>query len=377
MKQLFSKNHDWFLIGTIFLLTIFGLVMVFSSSYVWAFYQVGDYYFFIQRQLIWFGIATVMFIIFMNFSYPFYRKMSMPLVLLSILLLVLVVLFGVTVNHAQRWLDIGPFRIQPSEFVKIFMIIYLAQVYSSKQAYINKFIKGVLPPLIVVCVILGLIMKQPDLGTATSILLVTGLIVFFSGAKVVHLILLSSVGIGMFALFATSADYRMARLISYRDPFEYAAKEGYQLIQSYVAIAHGGLSGVGLGQSVQKLMYLPEPHTDFIFSIISEELGIIGVLFVLTCYSIILVKGVIIGAKCKNPFGSLLAYGITFQVAIQVVFNIGAVTGLLPITGIPLPLISNGGSSLLVTMVSLAILANIAKSNRKQQRNKEDLLQTA
>ncbi len=318
----------------------------------------------------WFVLAAFAFLFVMHVPYRFYKKLSPFIFLVSVIALILVLIpqIGVNINGAQRWIDIGPLNIQPSEFVKIGMIMYLAQVYSQKQAYIDQFIRGVMPPLVLVGIVFGLIMMQPDLGTATSILMVTLLIVFFSGAKWRHLIGLGTVGASMFVAFAVSAPYRVERLTSYRDPFADPYDTGHQLIQAYIAIAHGGISGKGLGQSVQKLLYLPEPHTDFILAIVSEELGLFGVLFVIGCYCLILFRGVSIGARCKNPFGSLLAFGIVFQIAIQVVFNVGAVSGLLPITGIPLPLVSNGGSSLLITLCSLAILANISRYNIRQKR---------
>ncbi|WP_209123930.1 putative lipid II flippase FtsW [Alkalihalobacillus sp. BA299] len=372
MKYSFTKDNDWLLIVVTFLLAIFGLIMVFSSSYVWALYTFGDYYFFVKRQAVWLGIGVFLFFIVMHFPFRLYRKISPMIILGSVIILTLVLLIGLDVNGAQRWIKIGPFTLQPSEFVKLGMIIYLASVYSQKQAYINQFIKGVMPPLIVVTIILGLIVRQPDLGTATSILLVTILIVFFSGAKIKHLLFLGLSGAAVFVLAVLAAPYRMKRITSFMDPFAYASGDGYQILQSYIAIAHGGLSGAGLGQSVQKLMYLPEPQTDFILAIISEELGLIGVAFVFLCYTILFIKGVVIGIRCKNAFGSLLAFGIVFQFGIQIVFNIGAVSGLLPITGIPLPFISNGGSSLLVSMISVAILANISRVTRQQKRLAEE-----
>ncbi|WP_096202617.1 putative lipid II flippase FtsW [Bacillus sp. FJAT-45350] len=372
MKYSFKKDNDWVLIITMLLLSLFGLIMVFSSSYVWAFDHFSNSYFFIQRQVVWFFIAIVLFLFIMHVPYRYYQKLSPFIILGSGIMLVVVLFAGTEINGAQRWLRFGPLTLQPSEFVKLGMIIYLAQVYSQKQAYIDQFVKGVMPPLIVVGAILAMILAQPDLGTATSILIVTGLIVFFSGAKMRHLLMLLGVGVFLFIFAVMNASYRLERITGYRDPFNDAFGSGYQLIQSYIAMAHGGLSGVGLGQSVQKLLYLPEPHTDFILAIISEELGVIGVAFVMICHGIILFKGVTIGTRCKSSFGSLLAFGIVFQIAIQVIFNVGAVTGLLPITGIPLPFISNGGSSLLVTMASIGILANISRNQRQQQRLEEE-----
>lgn len=372
MKHSFAKNNDWSLIITTILLAVFGLIMVYSSSYAFALYERGDHLHFFKRQSMWLGISLVGFFFFMHFPFRAFRKLSPLIILVSITLLVLVVTpLGIEDKGAQRWLGIGGFTLQPSEFVKIGVIIYLAQVYSQKQKYINNFLTGVLPPLIIVGLILGLIMKQPDMGTATSILLVTGLIVFFSGAKIIHLAMLGTIGASLFVYYATSESYRLDRITSFLDPFADPSDKGHQLIQSYIAIANGGLSGTGLGQSVQKLMYLPEQHTDMIMAIISEELGLLGVLFVIACYTLILFKGVLIGVRCKDAFGRLLAFGIVFQIGFQVVFNLGAVTGLLPITGIPLPFISSGGSSLLVSMVSIAILANIARYNKKQAKLSE------
>ncbi|NEU30001.1 putative lipid II flippase FtsW [bacterium LRH843] len=375
MNYSFRKDNDWLLIITTFLLSGFGLLMVYSSSYVWALDRFDNSHFFIQRQLMWFGLAVFAFLFVMHVPYRYYKKLSPFIIILSLISLVLVKVpgIGTNINGAQRWIDVGPVNIQPAEFVKIGMIIYLAQVYSKKQAYIDQFVKGVMPPLVVVGFVFGLIMLQPDLGTATSIMMVTILLVFFSGAKWRHIIGLGAVGGSLFTFYALSASYRVERLTSFQNPFADPSDSGLQLIQSYIAIAHGGLTGTGLGQGVQKLLYLPEPHTDFILAIIAEELGIFGVLFVLGAHTIILFRGVIIGSRCKNPFGSLLAFGIVFQIAIQVIFNIGAVSGLLPITGIPLPLVSNGGSSLLITLTSIAILANISRANIRQSRLKEQM----
>ncbi|MDQ0208183.1 putative lipid II flippase FtsW [Alkalicoccobacillus murimartini] len=385
MKYSFLKDNDWLLILTTYALACFGVLMVFSSSYVEAMYMgeggTGDPYFFLKRQSVWFILATLFFIFFMHLNYQLFKKMSPYIIILSFVSLLLVIFgFGSSGGGAQRWLQLGPIRLQPSEFVKLGMVIYLAQVYSQKQVYIHKFIKGVVPPLIVVGLVFILIMRQPDLGTATAILMVTFFIIFLSGARWTHLLGLGVVGSSLFIALAVSETYRYERLTSFVDPFADPMNNGLQLIQGYIAFAHGGLTGTGLGGSVQKLLYLPEAHTDFILPIISEELGILGVLFVIGCYGVILFRGVVIGSRCRTPFGSLLAFGIVFQIAIQVVFNIGAVSGLLPITGITLPLVSNGGSSLLVTMISIAILASISRTNIRQKRLKldqDDELKTA
>ncbi|TSB48115.1 putative lipid II flippase FtsW [Alkalicoccobacillus porphyridii] len=375
MKYSFIKDNDWLLIITVFALASFGVLMVFSASYVEGIYSAsGDPYFYLKRQFVWFVLASGLFIIFMHLNHQLYKKLSPAIIGVSLLLLVMVLIPGLgdTGGGAQRWLQLGPIRLQPSEFVKLGVIIYLAQVYSQKQVYIHNFVRGVLPPLIVVGIVFVLIMRQPDFGTAVSLLLVTLFIIFLSGARWIHLVGLGAVGGSLFAALAVSESYRFARLTSFVDPFADPMNKGLQLIQGYIAFAHGGLTGTGLGGSVQKLKYLPEAHTDFILAIVAEELGILGVLFVLGCYGVLLFRGVVVGTRCRTPFGSLLAFGIVFQLAIQVVFNIGAVSGLLPITGVTLPLVSNGGSSLLVTMISIAILSNISRSTIRQRRMKEE-----
>lgn len=366
---------DWYLIFSISFLSLFGLVMIYSASFVQGYEHYENTTYFFDRQLQFLVISGLFFIFFMFFPYRHFRKLSPWIVMGSILLLILTLVPGVghDVNGSTRWINIGGFRMQPSEFVKIGSIIYLAYVYSRKQAYINKFFTGVMPPLIVVIVFFLLIMMQPDLGTATSIVLVAGLIAFCSGARMIHLISLGSLAVWALYHYANSASYRLNRLLGHRNPFELEQTEGYQLVQSYIAIAHGGISGAGMGQSVQKLFYLPEAHTDFILAIVSEELGLIGIAAVFFVMLFIIGRGILIGARCRDTFGSLLAYGLVFQLAIQVIFNAGAVSGLLPITGIPFPFLSYGGSSLMITLVSMGILANISrKTERERQESAEE-----
>lgn len=375
MENSLKKENDWILITTVFILASFGLIMIYSASYVFAYdLELGQFYFF-KRQLQLIGISTALFIFFLLFPYRLYQKLTPLIVLASIVLLVLVLTpwFGVDVKGAQRWVALGPIQIQPSEFVKLWMIIYLAHVYSRKQTYIDQLGKGVLPPLIVISVIFILIMRQPDLGTAALILAVAGLIVYCSGARFIHLIMLGGLSGFIVWTYANSEEYRMNRITGFMDPFADATGNGYQLIQSYVAIAHGGLSGAGFGQSVQKLFYLPEAHTDFILAIVAEELGFFGILFVFICLGLIIFRGILIGMRCKNPFGSLLAFGISFQIALQVCLNVGAMSGLLPITGIPLPFMSYGGSSLMITTISIGILANIARNSPKKTEEFNEL----
>ncbi|MCM3547571.1 stage V sporulation protein E [Niallia circulans] len=370
MNYSFRKDNDWVLIGATVALTLFGLLMVYSASYVEGYFlETPNPYYYVTRQAVWLVLAIAVFLVVMHFQYRHYKKLTPAIVVIALCLLVLVlVIGGGSEVGATRWIRIGPMNLQPSEFVKIGMAIYLAQVYSQKQAYINDFVRGILPPLIIVGVAFALIMRQPDLGTGTSILMTAILMVFVSGARWKHLIGLGLVGATVFAALAVFEPYRLERLTSFVNPFASPDDSGFQLINGYLAISNGGVTGLGLGQSLQKMRMLPEGHTDFILAVISEELGLLGLVFIFGCYAIILFRGISIGAKCKNPFGSLLAFGIVFQLAIQIVFNVGAVSGMLPITGITLPLVSYGGTSLLITLVAIAILANIHQTNMRQAR---------
>lgn len=373
MEGSIKKENDWILIAAVVLLASFGLIMIYSASYVIGYDRHSDSLHFFKKQLQFLTISTVLFLFFMWFPYRLYQKLVLPIVLTSFILLILVLTpLGVEVKGAQRWLDLGFTRIQPSEFVKLWVIIYLAHVYSRKLMYINQFGRGVLPPLIIVVGIFALIMGQPDLGTASLILAVAGLMVFCSGARMFHLISLGSISGLVVYLYARSEEYRMNRITGFMDPFADETGTGYQLIQSYIAMAHGGVTGAGFGQSVQKLFYLPEAHTDFILAIVAEELGLFGVLFVFICLGLIVFRGIVIGTRANTPFGSLLAFGISFQIALQICLNVGAASGVLPITGIPLPFMSYGGSSLMITAISLGIIANIARSsNRKISQDTE------
>ncbi|PSL44516.1 cell division-specific peptidoglycan biosynthesis regulator FtsW [Salsuginibacillus halophilus] len=367
----FLKDYDWVLISAAALLTVFGILMVYSASYPLAISngQAPSHY--AVRQLMWAGIAVFVFIVLLLFPYRKLKSLSPWLIFASIIALLLVILIGTEINGAQRWISLGPLQVQPSEFVKLTVIIYLAQVYSQKQSYIDKIGSGLAPPLGIVTIIFTFILLQPDLGTGASILLTSGVIVFLSGARMLHIISIGLAGTGAVVFVAQLADYRMDRVVAFHDPFSVQMNEGLQLIQSYIAIAHGGLTGTGLGESVQKMSYLPEPHTDMILAIVAEELGWLGIGLLLACFLVVGVRGLLIGTRCRNMFGSLLALGIVFQLFVQFAFNASSVVGLTPITGITVPFVSYGGSSLLVSIAGIAILANISKANARERREEE------
>ncbi|CAG9621013.1 putative lipid II flippase FtsW [Sutcliffiella rhizosphaerae] len=356
------KKLDWILIAAIVLLCTYGLIMVYSAGMLLGYERHGDYAYFFNRQKDWLIIGIPVFIFAIITNYRIYDKLT-PIFVGGIilgLLLVLIPFIGVEVNGSRRWLEFG-FRIQPSEIAKLVMIIYFARVYARKQPYIHQFKQGIMPPLAVLVFIFFLILLQPDLGTGTSILVACGAILICSGAKWKHIIVLATIAAVSVGFLATSASYRMERLTSFIDPFGNESDTGFQLVNSFIAIGDAGIFGRGLGQGIHKLGYLPEAHTDFILAVISEELGIFGILFLFLLYLIILIRGVRIGVAIKEPFGKLLALGITFQISSQVFFNAGAVSGVLPITGITLPFISYGGSSLLITIFAAGVLVHLSK----------------
>lgn len=366
----YIKNYDYTLIITPILLAGFGVIMIYSASMVSAVVEGLDSTYYLNRQLFWFALGLVAFIFTSIFPYRKYQKFIKVIILICILLLLGVTFFGETANKATRSLNLfGSVRIQPSEFVKLGLILYLASAYSKKQAYINDFFKGVLPPLVLTGFIIGLIVLQPDIGTAAIILLIVSTIILSSGIHLKHLLLLLSIS-AVFLIIAIPqmvTDVRIARFTGAYQPFSDPSNTGLQLIQSYLAIGVGGITGEGLGQSIQKLGYLWGAHTDFIMSIIAEELGVIGVIIVIGMLATIVLRGLYIARKCEDSFGALLAIGISSMIGIQAFINLGAISGLLPITGVPLPFISYGGSSLLVLMISMGILNNIAMSVKRRE----------
>lgn len=364
------KEYDFTLMITPILLSGFGIVMIYSASMVIAVMDGHEstYYFF--KQIQWFVISIIGFIVCSAFPYKYYQKLMKIIILIVLFLLIGVLFFGKTINYATSWYDFGSVSLQPAEFAKIGLIVYLASIYSKKQSYINDFSKGVLPPLVMTGIIIGLIVLQPDIGTAAIIFLIACSVIFSSGIRFKHLSILVLVGILLVAIAIPNmvTDERLSRVTGAYQPFETPNTDGYHLIQSYLAIGVGGITGEGLGHSVQKLGYLLEPHTDFIMAVIAEELGFVGVVIVIGMLAMIVLRGIFIARKCEDSFGALLAIGISSMVGVQAFINLGAISGLLPITGVPLPFVSYGGSSLLVMLASMGILNNIAKSVKKKEQ---------
>lgn len=337
--------------------------MVYSSSYVMAEYKYADTFFYVKRQLLFCGIGVAAMFFIMAVPYGTWKKYSKIILLLCFILLLAVLIpgIGITRGGAQSWIGIGAFSIQPSEFMKLGLIIYLAVFLSVNQKHITSFKKGFFPSLILVFSAFGLIMLQPDLGTGVVLVLTSMVMIYIAGARLSHFFGLASIGVVGFLYLIISAPYRIDRITAFLNPWEDSSDTGFQIIQSLYAIGPGGLTGVGLGNSLQKHFYLPEPQNDFIFAILGEELGFLGGTFVIVLFMLLFWRGIKVALEAPDAYGRILALGIVSMLTIQVMINISVVIGLIPVTGITLPFLSYGGSSLTLTLCSVGILLNISR----------------
>ncbi|MFD0960305.1 stage V sporulation protein E [Paenibacillus chungangensis] len=357
---------DIWLLAAIGIILSIGIVMVYSASAVLAFHEYGDRFYYVKRQLLFAGLGVGALLFTMNIHYSNWKKWAPAALIICFGLLVIVLIPGVGVvrGGARSWLGISSFGIQPSEFMKLAMILFLAKWLTDKQGTITQFTAGLLPPLGFLGLAFGLIMLQPDLGTGAVMVGASVLLIYTAGARLAHLGALAGAGVlGMVGLIL-AAPYRLKRITSFLDPWSDPLGGGYQIIQSLFAIGPGGLVGLGLGMSRQKFSYLPEPQTDFIFSILAEELGFIGGALVILLFLVVIWRGIRVAIAAPDTFGSLLAVGITGIIGVQVLINIGVVIGLMPVTGITLPLVSHGGSSLTLLLTALGILLNISRYAR-------------
>lgn len=361
-----KSTPDILLIIITFSLLAIGLIMVYSASAVWAEYKFHDSFFFAKRQLLFAAVGIIAMFFIMNVDYWTWRTWAKVILIVCFVLLVLVLIpgIGMTRNGSRSWIGVGAFSIQPSEFMKLAMIAFLAKFLSEHQKKITSFKQGLLPALTLVFAAFGMIMLQPDLGTGTVMVGTCIAMIFVAGARIIHFAGLGLLGLAGFAALVLSAPYRIKRITSFLNPWEDPLGSGFQMIQSLYAIGPGGLFGLGLGQSRQKFFYLPEPQTDFIFAILAEELGFIGGSLVLLLFSLLLWRGVRIALGAPDLYGSFLAIGIISMIAIQVMINIGVVTGLMPVTGITLPFLSYGGSSLTLMLMAIGVLLNISRHSR-------------
>lgn len=361
-----KREYDFWILFTVLVLLGIGTVMVFSASSYYALLYKNNKFHFFTRQLIWSALGVIGMLFFSKVDYRRIAASSPALLGISIVLLILVRIPGIgsKVNGAYRWFNFGIMSFQPSELTKIALILFLAFSLSKNAEKLKHFFTGLLPYLLVVGIIDGLLYLEPHMSAIILITAVAVIILFLAGAKITHFLFLAVPVIALGLKIVMSSPYRLERLLSFRDPFQYSQGSGFQVVNSLYAIASGSLFGRGLGKSLQKYLYLPEPHNDFIFSILAEELGFVGALTVVILFLLFIWRGMRVAMNAPDMLGSLIAGGITTLIALQTIINIAVVTSTVPATGMPLPFFSAGGSSLLFLMSSVGILLNISKGSQ-------------
>ena len=344
-------------------LTTIGLIFVLSSSFVWANHRFDDPFYFFKRQLLFANIGFIGMILISKIDYRVYKKYATPFLILSFMMLALVLVPGIGMvrGGARSWIGIGAFSLQPSEFMKLSLIIFLAKFMANNPEEAKTFKQGILPMLSIILVIFGTIMLQPDFGSGMVITAAGILMLFLCGVPVKYFLYFIGAGIFGIAGLIASAPYRLARITSYLDPLADPLGSGFQILQSLYAITPGGLLGHGIGNSIQKHYYLPEPQTDFIFAIVTEEIGFIGATFVLLLFICFFLRLAHLALKINDLFAKYVVLGIMSVLCVQVMINVGVVIGLLPVTGITLPFMSYGGSSLTITLLSIGVILNISR----------------
>jgi cell division protein FtsW len=362
-----TAAYDVQLLFPVLFLVGIGIVMVYSASSAIALKKFGSDYLFLKKQSVFavMGFAGLVFC--RHFPYRWYRPLTYPLLGLAVLFLIAIQFtdFGLSAGGSARWLSFGAFSFQPSEFARFTLILFLAYSLEKKSERIKEFSIGFVPHILVLIVLAACILKQPDFGSVAIMAALTWVMMFIGGVRCLHLITALIVLLPGAVYFLISAEYRIKRLFSFLDPWKYSADEGYQAIQSMIAFGNGGLLGTGIGKGYQKLFYLPEAHTDFIFSIIGEECGLIGVLIIIVLYTLVLIKGIQIARNAPDTFGSLLAVGLTVAMGLQICINMGVALGVLPTKGLTLPFVSYGGTSLMLNMAFIGILMNISAARQK------------
>lgn len=358
------KSGDFVLVIMALGLVIFGIIMVFSASYYTSINDVGNPYAYLIRDTVWAGLGLCLMLITAMFDYRLYGKYAKPIMIISVILLVLLFTpLGIERNYATRWLGVGGITIMPGEIAKMAAIIYVSWFLSRDPKRIKSFSKGI-APLLLLCGVYGaLIIKQPNLSTAITVCIIIIGVMFVAGLNWFYLAGLVGAGAGgiLTLILLNPNSHWMKRLTSFMDPFADPLNTGYQVVQSLLALGSGGLFGLGLGRSIQKNLYLPEPQNDFIFAIIGEELGYIGCLVLIICYIILVWRGIHIALNAADLFGTLMASGISIMIGVQVLLNIAVVTSSMPATGVTLPFVSYGGNALMLFMGAVGILLNISR----------------
>lgn len=359
LKKVNKMDHSFLLV--VFALLVYGLIMVFSASSAAAHYQYGDAYYFIKRQFIWAVLGIGIMFAVSRIPYKTIYKYAIHIMAISVVLLIAVLLFGTQVKGARRWLGFGFISFQPSEIAKFAIIVFLARSLATNKDALKTFKQGFIPYVIIIGIVAGLVFLEPHFSGAMVIGLTGVIMVWAAGAKIAHFLYVGAVALPVLWFAAMGADYRADRVTTFLDPFKDVTGDGWQIIQSLYAIGSGGFFGLGLGQSRQKFLYLPEPQNDFIFSVICEELGFVGALLVVVLFVILIWKGIKIAINAPDKFSSLTVIGIIGLIAVQAVLNIAVVTSSMPATGMPLPFFSYGGTSLVFILAEMGVVLSISR----------------
>jgi cell division protein FtsW len=363
-----KKRLDFILLFVALALVGVGIVMVYSTSAIIAGDRFGDPYYFLRRQALYAAIGFVLMILTMFFPYENLKRLAYPIFVLSILCLIAVLIPGIghRAGGAMRWLKIQSFSFQPSEFAKLGLVVFLAYLLAKKEERIRSFSFGFLPPVLLSGLVIGLVMIEPDFGAAFFLTMMVFLLLFVSGARLIYILGAISITVPVAYTLLMNVGYPYKRLMSFIRPWEDPSGTSFQIIQSFLSFGSGGFFGLGLGEGRQKLFFLPAPHTDFIFSIIGEELGLVGAMVIVLLFFILTLRGIQIGLSLEDRFGAYLALGITVMISLQAVINMGVVLGLLPTKGLTLPFVSYGGTSLIANLVGVGILLHL--STRMERR---------
>lgn len=357
-----AGGPDIILLLVTLILVTFGTVMIYSSSSAIATARFGDGYLFIKKQILFVAVGLGVMIMLSKIPYYHLKKVAYFSIAFSVILLSLLLIrgLGTRVGGATRWLDLGVFSFQVTEFVKVSFVLSLAHFLTKKEEHIKEFNRGFLPPLIITSIIIVLILLQPDFGTATIMAMILIFMLYLSGSRILHLAGLAVLLVPAGFMLIVQKGYRLERFLSFIDPWKDPTNSGFQIIQSFLSFGSGGILGVGLGNSMQKLFYLPEPHTDFILSVIGEESGFIGITVIIMLFAIFVLRGFMISYKSPDLFGTLLASGLTIIIALGAFINMAAVMGLIPTKGLVLPFLSYGGTSLIMSLATVGVLLNIS-----------------
>jgi cell division protein FtsW len=356
-----EHTHDPVLLAAVLGLVAFGVVMVYSASAVYATQKFGSATYFLRRDLLWTALGLTSLTLAARTDFAFYRRWSYPLLLGAIGLLAAVLVVGARINGARRWFHVGGVSFQPAELAKLALVIYLAQSLAKKAEKVKSFTVGFVPHMLVCGLMMALLLKQPDLGTAVILGLATLLLLFVAGAKISYIFIAVLAAAPVVYQAIVGTPWRMRRMLAYLDPWQYRYDVGYQITESLISIGSGGLFGLGLGDGKQKLFFLPEAHTDYIMAIIGEELGLVGICAVASVFGVLLWRGARAALRARSAFGCYLAFGITAMFGLQSLVNLGVVLGALPTKGLPMPLVSFGGSTLVVDLFAMGILLNISR----------------